>query len=119
MVWGLNHLPVRRGLLLRYQFQDWSPSSQVVDDEVWASLVILATVISLPKRRGFNIHMELSYITKSIHIVFYTIMTLHDGFLCAFADEDVDIEVINLLSCKWDTPSRPSAVGFPGTASEL
>ena len=32
-----------------------APSCQVVDDEVWASLVLLAIVVSLPKRRYFNI----------------------------------------------------------------
>ena len=76
-----------------------TPPYQVVDDEVWASLVILATVISLLKRRCFNVHMELSYITKFLHTVLYSIMALHEGFLCV-ADDHVDIEVINLLSCK-------------------
>ena len=68
-----------------------------MDDEVWASLVLLAIVISLPKRRCFNIHMKLSCIAKFLHTVLYSIMMLHEGFLCA-ADEHMDIEVINLLS---------------------
>ena len=62
-------------------------------DEVWASLVLLATVVSLPKRRCLNIHMKLSCIAKFLHTVLYSIMTLHERFLCA-ADEHVDIEVI-------------------------
>ena len=41
--------------------------------------------------------MELSCIAKFLHTVLYSIMTLHEGFLCA-ADEHVNIEVINLLS---------------------
>ena len=54
-----------------------------------------------------------------LHTVLYSIMALHEGFLCA-ADEHVDIEVINLFSfCIWDTPSHPSAVGFSGIASVL
>ena len=68
-----------------------------MNDEVRASLVLLAIVISLPKRRCFNIHMKLSCIAKFLHTVLYSTLTLlHEGFLCA-ADEHVDIEVINLF----------------------
>ena len=42
-------------------------------------------------------HMELSCIAKFLHTVLYSIMTLHEGFLCA-ADEHVNIEIINPLS---------------------
>ena len=43
--------------------------------------------------------MKFSCIAKFFHTVLYSIITLlHEGFLCAFADEDVDIEVINPLS---------------------
>ena len=120
MVWGLNHAPVRRGLLLRdVNCKTGAPSCQVVDDEVWASLVLLAIVISLPKRRGFNIHMKLSCIAKFLHTVLYSIMTLHEVFLCA-VDEHVDIEVIYLLSADGTLLHIPSsAMGFPGTASVL
>ena len=74
-----------------------APSCQVVDDEVWASLVLLATVVSFPKRRCFNIHMKLSCIAKFLHTVLYSIMVLHEEFLCA-SDEHVGIDAINLLS---------------------
>ena len=60
------------------------------------SLALLATVVSLPKRRCLNVHMKLSCIAKFLHTVLYSIITLHEGFLCA-ADEHVDIEVINPL----------------------
>ena len=41
--------------------------------------------------------MKLSCIAKFLHTVLYSIMVLHEGFLCA-ADEYVGIEVINPLS---------------------
>ena len=68
-----------------------------MDDEVRVSLILLATVVFLPKRRYFNIHMKLSCTAKFLHTVPYSVMTLHEGFLCA-ANEHVDIEVINPLS---------------------
>ena len=84
-----------------------------MDDEVWASLVLLATVVSLPKRRCLNIHMKLSCIAKFLHTVLYSVMTLHEGFLCA-ADEHVDIEVIYLsadgallhILLQWDSQEQ-------------
>ena len=119
VVWDLNHLPVRRGLLLRCQLQDWSPLlSQAVDDEVWVFLVLLAIVISLPKRRCLNIHMKLSCIAKFLHTLLDSIMRLHEGFLCA-TDEHVNIEVINLLSADGYSFTSFCSGRFPGIASVL
>ena len=41
--------------------------------------------------------MKLSCIVKFLHTVLYSIMTLHEGFLCV-TDEHVNIEVIYPLS---------------------
>ena len=90
-----------------------------MDDEVWASLILLATVVSLPKRRCFNICMKLSCIEKFLHTVLYSIMTLlHEGFLCA-ADEHVGIEVIYPISADGALLHILLQWGFPGIASVL
>ena len=75
-----------------------APSCQVVDDEVRVSMVFFATVVSLPKKEKLQHPHEAQLHCKVLsHTVPYSIMILHEEFLCA-ADEHVDIEVINPLS---------------------
>ena len=99
MIWDLSHPPVRRGLLLRCQLQDWSPSScQVVDDEVWVSLVLLATIVSLPQKEMLQLLHEVQLHCKvPLHSCFIASWNCMKVFLCV-ADEHVDIEVIYPLS---------------------